>query len=338
MNTETSKVFPRGNDLQKFLNLVNQTELDDLFARSISEPLESVMSRPKKNFRGQLVSLGFKFACERRGNPVQCREAVLEQAMEVLELLHTGSLVVDDIEDGSTHRRGGPTVHSVYGVPVALNAGNWLYFLPFQKIEEMDVSETIRASLLRECHSTLLRAHYGQALDVGVPFDSIERTRLPDVAIASMELKSGALTGFAFKVGAIVAEAETRLLEVLDIFGRRFGVALQMFDDIGNISSEKNIGKWSEDVRLKRLTFISAIAAKHLNETDYAQFLGLIGRSDCNQIFSFLEATGTLRRARSEASAYLKHAINELDADISLTSEERLLLMTIQKKLEGAYV
>jgi hypothetical protein len=48
----------------------------------------------------------------------------------VVESLHAGSLIVDDIEDDSDLRRDAATLHRIYGVPVALNAGNWLYFWP----------------------------------------------------------------------------------------------------------------------------------------------------------------------------------------------------------------
>ena len=48
----------------------------------------------------------------------------------MVELLHAGSMIVDDIEDGSQRRRGEPALHVLHGVPLALNTGNLLYFLP----------------------------------------------------------------------------------------------------------------------------------------------------------------------------------------------------------------
>jgi hypothetical protein len=54
----------------------------------------------------------------------------------VVEFIHAGSLVVEDIEDGSRIRRGRVALHVRYGMPVALNAGNWLYFWPFELLKK----------------------------------------------------------------------------------------------------------------------------------------------------------------------------------------------------------
>lgn len=48
----------------------------------------------------------------------------------LIECIHNGSLIVDDIEDNSEVRREKPCVHKIYGVDVSINAGNMLYFAP----------------------------------------------------------------------------------------------------------------------------------------------------------------------------------------------------------------
>jgi geranylgeranyl pyrophosphate synthase len=50
------------------------------------------------------------------------------------ELIHTGSLIIDDIQDQSELRRGRPSLYRTYGIDVAINAGNTLYFLPFVEL------------------------------------------------------------------------------------------------------------------------------------------------------------------------------------------------------------
>ncbi len=61
--------------------------------------------------------------------------------------LHLGSLIVDDIEDGSPIRRGGPALHLQIGTPLALNAGNWLYFLPGLLVSRLELPQTRELSL-----------------------------------------------------------------------------------------------------------------------------------------------------------------------------------------------
>jgi len=54
--------------------------------------------------------------------------------IEVTEMLHNASLLIDDIEDSSTLRRGFPVAHSIYGVPAVINSANYVYFLGLEKV------------------------------------------------------------------------------------------------------------------------------------------------------------------------------------------------------------
>lgn len=52
---------------------------------------------------------------------------------DLVEMLHNASLLIDDIEDNSKLRRGAPVAHSIYGIPLTINAANYVYFLAMQK-------------------------------------------------------------------------------------------------------------------------------------------------------------------------------------------------------------
>lgn len=332
--------FPRGQELTALLNLEHDPDLEELFARSLLEPVDKLFVRPGKSIRAQLVNFGFKIGVG-HSTSISASERLdaLSQACDILELLHAGSLVVDDIEDGSTHRRGAPSIHTIYGVPVALNAGNWLYFLPFKKIDELNLPEHVRTRLVRECHRMLLLAHYGQALDVGVTSDSVDQSRVPKVAMAAMELKSGVLTGFAIKCGALIAEAPDEVINRVELFGRKLGVALQMFDDIGNLSSSHNPQKRAEDLKLKRPNFVSMIAAQTLPSNDYRIFMEMIESLPGNveSVLSFLKVRGVLTGARDHARGFLDEAIANLSGDIHIKNEELLVLEEIKRLLESSY-
>jgi geranylgeranyl pyrophosphate synthase len=171
---------------------------------------------------------------------------------EAIELIHAGSLVVDDIEDGSPVRRGRPALHVRYGIPTALNAGNWLYFWPFQLLKETGLAEEDLLHVYERYHRTLLRAHFGQALDLGAKVDSLAQSAVVQVCLASMRLKTGALMGFATLLGGAIANAAEKTLSVLDDFGRDLGVALQMFDDLGNVIGKCEPSKRFEDLILSK--------------------------------------------------------------------------------------
>ena len=57
---------------------------------------------------------------------------------DLIEMLHNASLLIDDIEDNSKLRRGVPVAHHIYGIPLTINAANYIYFLAMQKAVNLD--------------------------------------------------------------------------------------------------------------------------------------------------------------------------------------------------------
>jgi geranylgeranyl diphosphate synthase, type III len=76
-------------------------------------------------------------------------------------MLHTASLLIDDIEDGSTMRRGIPCAHKVYGIPNTINTANYVYFLALEKTHMLKNPEASKV-FMRE----LLNLHRGQGQDI----------------------------------------------------------------------------------------------------------------------------------------------------------------------------
>ena len=153
-------------NLTKLLGLKCGAALEDIIQIALLSPVKDLTSNHGKRIRGQLVHLSWRLVTE--GDPFsvigakQCRTCA-----EIVELIHAGSLVVDDIEDGSRIRRGKPALHIRYGLPIALNAGNWLYFWPFELVKALELPRETTLSVYEYYHQTLLRAHFGQAIDLG---------------------------------------------------------------------------------------------------------------------------------------------------------------------------
>ena len=82
-------------------------------------------------FRSRLVEIGWSLAG---------RDDVCPPVLPlVVEVIHAGSLIVDDIQDDSPSRRRRPALHRLYGLPLALNVGNWFYFWPFQLLPALEL-------------------------------------------------------------------------------------------------------------------------------------------------------------------------------------------------------
>jgi geranylgeranyl pyrophosphate synthase len=233
-----------------------------LWQRVLTGPVTELLARPGKGFRAQLTEIAYRLG----GG-----QGVAPPALAaMLELVHAGSMIIDDIEDDSLVRRGGPAVHRLHGMPLALNAGNWLYFAPFDVLPELGLDADRELHLHRRISRVLLDCHFGQALDLGAQLGTLAQASIPDVVATITALKTGRLLALAAEAGAITAGAsQTRAWAIAD-FGQDLGVGLQMLDDLDNLSGRLPPGKRFEDLRAGRVTWPWAWAAAELDDGAFA--------------------------------------------------------------------
>src|SRR5688572_14795181 len=124
-------LLPEFDQLNNLLGLNAGAPVADILGEILLGPLRELTSNRGKGIRRRLVALSCRLINE-SGDRSLVAAKQCKACAEVVELIHTGSLVVDDIEDGSSTRRGRPALHVRYGLPLELNAGNWLYFWPFE--------------------------------------------------------------------------------------------------------------------------------------------------------------------------------------------------------------
>ena len=180
----------------------------------------------------------------------------------VIELLHAGSLIVDDVEDGSDERRGGPALHQLIGIPLAINTGSWMYFWALAEIAELGLPPADELAAHRAASSALVRCHQGQALDLSTRIWDLGPDSVGAVVSATTRLKTGALCMLAAELGAIAAGASPAVTAAVRAFAGAMGVGLQMLDDLGSIASEARIAKGREDLLGGRPTWAWAWLAE----------------------------------------------------------------------------
>ncbi|MEW2032628.1 polyprenyl synthetase family protein [Streptomyces roseifaciens] len=163
--------------------------------------------------------------------------------MAVTELVHAGSLIVDDVADTSPMRRGGPTVHEVFGAPTAVNAGTAAYFV-FDRLAD-DVLPDDPALRLR-LHRAFLRAlragHAGQALDIAGHDQAMDAAVATGDASVVMQrlysthrLKSGLPVRMFAEVSALLAGAGEVETAAVGAYFEALGVAYQISDDVADL-------------------------------------------------------------------------------------------------------
>ncbi len=236
--------LPTHDEIDLILELENPLPRNNLLDQALLTPLEGFFSANGKRVRSQILELGFLWA-GKTGSTENSEQ--LNHAARIIEGLHAGSMIIDDIQDSSDQRRGQASMHRRHGIPLALNAGNWLYFWAQDQIRLLGLEPTTELALQHYFNRILLRAHFGQAIDVGISVSLLDRSEVKKVCLASMELKTGALMSLAFDLGACVAGCSQFPSTGANQFARRFGVALQMFDDISNFSALPPKGK--EDLK-----------------------------------------------------------------------------------------
>mgnify|MGYP001567478795 CR=1 FL=1 len=178
-----------------------------------------------------------------------CCEAVGGNPPEIMpftvipELIHTGSLIVDDIEDNSDLRRGKPVLHKLFGVDIAVNAGNTLYLLPFIAIRDSNLPDKTKAAAYEIISTQLLKCHFGQAIDIYWHSGKSEKIPTEDEYLQMCANKSGSLACMAAKLGALLGNGNEKQVESLGKFAETAGVVFQIQDDILNIAENASIGK-----------------------------------------------------------------------------------------------
>ena len=129
-----SDPIPSAAMLDQMLNLKSGVRIDKWLDQTLLAPISDIVGRPSKRFRARLVLFGCMLT-SRHSDLTATEQELCLRFGDLIELLHAGSLVIDDIEDQSPVRRNQPSLHLKYGIPIALNAGNWLYCWPTMLVD-----------------------------------------------------------------------------------------------------------------------------------------------------------------------------------------------------------
>jgi geranylgeranyl pyrophosphate synthase len=218
-----------------------------LWENALLAPLRDFLARPAEGARAKLAIAFWELGGGRGEAP--------RALSQLVELLHAGSLIIDDVEDGTLRRRGGPALQEEWGAPVALSAGNWLYFWSYQLVRRVTWPRADAASIERLVTEALTRCHYGQALDRSVRIGALPQAQVHGVVDATAGLKSGSLLELAAALGALAGGAGAARTHAIARFGRATGVELQMSDDLSALLDSGLSQKSRNDLRTGRPTW-----------------------------------------------------------------------------------
>lgn len=212
------------------------------------------------------------------------KEDALKTAAAI-ELIHTFSLIHDDIMDDDDMRRGMPSVHKVWDEPLAILAGDTLFSKAFEMIiasKEENAHPEHVANALATVADACVKICEGQASDMSFEGDfDVKEAEYSEMIYK----KTGALIAAATKAGAIMGGADDKEVTALYEYGRMIGIAFQIQDDyLDVISDEKDLGKpVGSDIAKGKMTLMVVKALAESDGEDHERLLEILKENDCSQ-------------------------------------------------------
>lgn len=233
-----------------------------------------------------------------------------------IEILHNFTLIHDDIMDNDDLRRNVPTVHRLWGIPIAIASGDLL----FAKVYEAVVNwagggkvpcERVMA-IIGRFNQAAISICEGQVLDVS--FVSLENVTEKDY-FEMIGGKTAALLKASAEIGALAGGGNNREVLLLGEFAYNAGMAFQLVDDyLGATADEKVLGKpVGSDLREGKKTLIIVHALTHASPEEKRRILGVlrnpkISQEDLGEVNKILSSLGSLSYTMEQAKKYVEKA------------------------------
>lgn len=319
-------------------------------ARLEIDSFTSILERGGKRIRGGLAMLAYEM-CGGTDTPM------ILQAARALEMLHAYILIVDDFQDRSGIRRGGPTAHVLlsnyhrrhelagdsdhFGASIALNAALSGSHAAQKVLNELATTPERKLRAISVINQTMMVTAHGQTNDImnevvaEVSHRDIERV---------LEWKTAHYTFLnPLTVGMILAGADDRSIEAITPYAINAGKAFQITDDImGTFGTEFDSGKSPvDDIREGKRTLLTAYALENTTNDNKNFLVQMLGNTDITPVEferckDVLVESGALEYAQISAKKHVEKAISSLrQANQSWSSPGVQFLESLANSLVG---
>ena len=232
-------------------------------------------------------------------------------AAAAIEMVHNFTLVHDDIMDNDEMRHGVPTVHTRFGMPLAILAGDVLFSKAFEMVSVDKVhSPKVSSGLVSRLAKACVDVCEGQVLDIKMA----EGKKIPTKSeyIAMIEKKTSALFEVSCAMGAICANSTPADVANLASFGRNLGVSFQITDDFIGVLGDPKVTKKpvGNDLREGKKSLPILLAIQKADPKSKRLILKVFGnpRATKSEIASAIQAMRTLQIERDVRKAALDYA------------------------------
>jgi len=297
------------------LNYKNDPEI----INEILRPIWDLLERGGKRWRPALMML----CCDIVGGGSK-----IEELIPLVEIIHNGTLMVDDVEDGSDVRRGKPCTHKIFGIDVAINTGNLMYYLPYLILKKIDLDKKTKLAIYELIYEEMLNISVGQGMDIY--WHNNGNNLNEELYLKMCALKTGTLARMSAKIGALLGNASKIQIRKLGKFAETIGIAFQIQDDIMNITN-KNWGKeYGDDITEGKRSLMVVKVFEKGKRKDKKRLLDILNMKTknlklINEAILILRKYKTIGYAKRKAEKLVEKAWKELDPYINESESKKKL-------------
>lgn len=281
-----------------------------------------------KAYRPMIVILIGRAYNRHLGQEIELSEAQKVVAM-VAEMIHTSSLVHDDVIDSADTRRGKPSVNVLYGQRKSILAGDYILSRASQMLARLGNEDIL--VVLSHILLDLVRGEFMQ-----MSTKPGENKRF-DHYISKSFKKTASLIAYTCKAVTLLSGADEAQQEAAFEYGRNLGIAFQLVDDLLDFeSSQSELGKpAAADLKLGLATAPVLYASSQFEELDAMIARRFNEPGDVEKAYAYVMKSDGLEKTRELAKKHVDEALSHI-ADLSDSDEKRALItlaeMTITRK------
>ena len=230
-----------------------------------------------------------------------------------VEFIHTATLLHDDVVDQSDLRRGSSTANALWGNQPSVLVGDFLFSRAFQLMVDDGSLKVLK--ILSDASAIIAEGEVQQLMTTN------DTATTEDDYLEVVGAKTAALFAAACRIGAVVAERPEREERALDAYGRNFGIAFQLVDDILDFSARQaELGKTvGDDFREGKITLPVILAFRRGDTAERAFWRRCLedleqGEEDLGRALELMDRHGALEDSMARARGYGAIARAALDA------------------------
>ena len=314
----------------------------------IRKPISAEIKEFEKHFRSsirsniRILDIITRYILRRKGKQIRPTFVLLTSSMlgeikestytaaTLIELLHTASLVHDDVVDESYERRGFFSLNALWKSKIAVLVGDFLLakgLLVSVERKEYDMLELVSEAVKDMSEGELLQLRKSRKLDITM-----------DEYFEVIRKKTAALIAACTATGARAVVTDKEVITKMKEFGLNVGIAFQIKDDLFDYQQSGGIGKpTGNDIQEKKMTLPLIYALSNAPGSEKNRIRRIIRRKkkDLNEIYRFIEKYGGFEYAEKRMMEYRDAAIDILDtcpANSSRDALKELVNFTVMRK------